>query len=81
MINTVLLTSAVLKGSQVRDHLGISKCPTIPTTITYHKKDVEIRIEPIKQGKTKGNIELHRNTIWSYYKVSIYKIDNNNEKE
>jgi hypothetical protein len=75
MEHTTLISEAVLKGSEVRTSLSLSRCPTIPTTFTFHNSDVQVKVSPIKQGKTLGNIELHRNTVWSYYNVSIYKIE------
>ena len=75
MEHTTLISEAVLKGSEVRSSLELSRCPTIPTTITFHNSSVQVKVSPVKQGKTNGNIELHRNTLWSYYNVSIYKIE------
>tara|TARA_R110000851_G_scaffold17181_1_gene54891 strand:- start:1911 stop:2147 length:237 start_codon:yes stop_codon:yes gene_type:complete len=75
MEHTTLISEAVLKGSEVKASLSLTRCPTIPTTIKFHKGATQVKIAPIKQGTTNGNTELHRNTLWSYYRVSIYTME------
>lgn len=57
------MTEAVLKGTQIKEVLGLRKVVTIPTTLIDYKNDIVISIRPVKEGIRNGA------TSWYYVKI------------
>ena len=63
--------TATLDGKQVRDNLGLKHLPN--SAITYIKRKMVIKVEPLFKTHEGATATGYRNTIWSLFKVDIYE--------